>query len=138
MKPILLVVILLVAQSALSQTLHKETLFGVHPITVKLKPNVTMEQFKTFFVNEVLPEYEKQWVGLKGYLIKSVRGDHKDRYAIVWVFDTEKARDRYFNTDGTPNDLEKVAFEKVKPVEDKLAATYGTYTIEYKDDWVVQ
>jgi hypothetical protein len=137
MKPILLIVMLLVTQYACSQTLHKETLFGVHPITVQLKPSVTMEQFKTFFVNEVLPEYEKQWVGLKGYLVKSVRGDHKDGYAIVWVFDTEKARDRYFNADGTPNDLEKIAFEKVKPIEEKLAR-YGTYTIDYKDDWVVQ
>jgi hypothetical protein len=137
MKPIPLIVMLLVTQYACSQTQHKETLFGVHPITVQLKPNVTMEQFKTFFVNEVLSEYEKHWVGLKGYLVKSVRGDHKDHYAIVWVFDTEKARDGYFNADGTPNDLEKVAFEKVKPIEEKLAR-YGTYTIDYKDDWVVQ
>ena len=125
------------ANSAVGQTLHKETLLGLHLITVELQPNVTMDQFKTFFVKEVLPEYEKQWVGLKGYLVKSVRGEYKDRFAIIWVFDTEKARDRYFNADGSPNDLEKIAMEKVKPIEGKLTK-YGTYTIKYMDDWVVQ
>lgn len=120
-----------------SQNLHKETLFGVHVITVQLKPGATMEQFKNFFVTYVLPEYEKHWKGLKGYLVKSARGPYKNRFAVVWLFDTEEIRDGYFNEDGTPNEFEKAAFTKVEPIEEKLKQ-YGTYTIEYMDDWVVQ
>lgn len=136
-KIILLFTLSLVSNFCLSQNLHKETLFGVHIITVELKPGATMEQFKNFFVTYVVPEYEKHWKGLRGYLVKSVRGPYKNRFAIVWLFDTEKIRDSYFNSDGTPNEFENAAFKKVQPIEEKLKQ-YGTYSIEYMDDWVVQ
>jgi len=137
MRQAILPVLFLMSACCFSQNLHKETLFGVHLITVELKPGATMNQFRDFFVKEVLPDYEKHWKGLKGYLVRSVRGPSKDRFAIVWMFDTERIRDSYFNSDGTPNELEKDALEKVKPVEQKLNK-FGTYTIQYMDDWVVQ
>ncbi|HEV8513531.1 MAG TPA: hypothetical protein VGQ59_09645 [Cyclobacteriaceae bacterium] len=136
-KIMLIPVFMIMANLAVAQGLQKGNLFGVHLVTVELKPNVKMDEFKAFFVNEVLPQYEKNWVGLKGYLVKSVRGDYKDRFFVVWLFESEKARDKYFNADGTPNDLEKAAFERVGPVEEKLKK-FGTYTIKYTDDFVVQ
>jgi len=136
-KQLFILVLMMIANLAGAQGLQKGNLFGVHLVTVELKPNVKIEEFKIFFVNEVLPQYEKSWVGLKGYLVKSVRGEYKDRFFIVWLFESENARDKYFNADGTPNDLEKAAFEKVGPVEEKLKK-YGTYTIKYTDDFVVQ
>ena len=136
-KLLFILVLVMMANLTRAQGLKKGNLFGVHLVTVELNPNVKMEEFKNFFVNEVLPQYEKSWVGLKGYLVKSVRGEYKDRFFIVWLFESENARDKYFNADGTPNDLEKAAFEKVGPVEEKLKK-YGTYTIKYTDDFVVQ
>ena len=136
-KQIFLLAIVIATNFSFAQGLQKGNLFGVHIVTVELQPNVTSEQFKTFFVKEVLPEYEKSWQGLKGYLVKSVRGEYKDRFAIVWLFESEKARDKYFNKDGSANNLEKAAFERVKPIEEKLKK-YGTYTIKYTDDFVVQ
>jgi hypothetical protein len=136
-KQILIVAITLMANFSFGQRLQKGNLFGLHTITVNLNPNVTLDEFKTFFVRKVIPEYEKHWTGLKGYLVKSVRGEYKNSFAIVWLFETEAARDKYFNADGSPNELEKSAFEKVKPSEEELKK-YGTYTIKYMDDWVVQ
>ena len=136
-KHILIIAITLLTNFAFAQGLQKGNLFGLHVITINLKPNVTDDQFKTFFVSKVLPEYEKQWTGLKGYLIKSVRGEYKNRFAIVWLFESEKARNKYFNVDGTANELEKSALEKVKPIEEALKK-YGTYTVKYMDDWIVQ
>jgi hypothetical protein len=136
-KQMLILTFIVIANLGIAQGLQKGNLFGVHLVTIELKPNVKMDEFKTFFVNEVLPQYEKSWMGLKGYLVKSVRGDYKDQFLIVWLFESEKARDKYFNADGTPNDLEKVAFERVGPVEERLKK-YGTYTIKYTDDFVVQ
>ena len=127
----------LVYQFSFGQGLKKDNLFGVHVITVSLKPDATIEEFKSFFVKEVLPEYKKHWRGLEGYLLKSARGEYKDSFAIMWLFESEKIRDSYFNSDGTPNSEELKAFEKVKPIEEKLSK-YGTYTIKYMDDWVVQ
>jgi hypothetical protein len=131
------VAILLIANVAFGQGLRKGNLIGVHKITVTLKPNVTMDQFETFYVDKVLPEYEKAWVGLKGYLLRSFRD--KNSFAIVWLFESEAARNKYFTSDDKPNELEKAAYAKVKPVEDELEK-YGTYTVDYKndDDWVVR
>jgi len=138
MKKILFIIAaLFIANLTFAQQLQKGNLFGVHVITVQLKPNATMEQFTTFFVNQVLPEFEKHWDGLKGYLLKSARGEYKNRFAITWMFKTEAIRNKYFNADDTPNDLEKAAWEKVKPIQKELEK-YGTYTVKYMDDWIVQ
>jgi len=134
----IIITVLLLTNFSFGQAgFQKGNLFGLHLVTVNLKPNATIEQFKTFFTDKVIPEYEKTWVGLKGYLVRSVRGEYKNSFAIVWLFESEAARDRYFNADGTMNELEKAANEKVKPIEEELKK-YGAYTIQYKDDWVVQ
>jgi hypothetical protein len=134
---IIILPMILTASLCFGQGLQRGNLFGVHVITVNLKPHATLDEFKTFFVDNVIPEYEKAWVGLRGYLVRSVRGEYKTSFAIVWLFTTEAARDRYFTADGKPNDLEKAAFERVRPIEEALKK-YGTYTVKYKDDWLVQ
>jgi hypothetical protein len=121
-----------------SPGLQRGQLFGVHVITVTLEPHATLDQFKQVFVSRVLPEYEKQWVGLRGYLVQSARGPSKNRLAIVWLFESEAARDRYFTPGDKPNDLEKAALAAIKPIEESLLQAYGSYTITYQDDWVVQ
>jgi hypothetical protein len=130
---------LLLSSGCYAQGLERGNLLGVHVMTVTLKSGATMEEFQSFYVREVIPEYEKNWPGLKGYLLKSFFEDSKNKFAIVWLFKTVADRNRNFNADGTANELEKAALEKVKPVEEKLKK-YGTYTVEYKheDDWVVQ
>jgi len=109
-------------------------------MTVNLNPNVSMDEFKNFYVREVIPEYEKNWPGLKGYLLKSFFSDSKNSFAIVWLFKTEADRNRNFDANGRANELERAALEKVKPVEEKLKKLYGSYTVKYthEDDWVVQ
>jgi hypothetical protein len=118
--------------------LQRGQLFGVHVLTVTLKPDVTLDQFIQVFVSRVIPEYEKHWIGLHGYLVQSARGPSKNRLAIVWLFESEAARNRYFTPGDTPNDLEKAGLEAVKPIEAWLKEHYGTYTVTYLDDWVVQ
>ena len=136
-KQIIIIAITLMANFSFGQGLQKGNLFGLHLTTVNLKPNVTIDEFKTFFVTKVIPEYEKAWIGLKGYLVKSFKRENS--FAIIWLFESEAARNKYFTADDKPNELEKAAYEKVKPIEEELKK-YGTYTIAYKDedDWVVQ
>lgn len=132
------IVCLLLANPGNGQSLQRDNLFGVHLIDVQLNPAVTMEAFEAFFVQRVIPEYEKHWIGLKGHLVKSVRGEHQNKFAIVWVFATEPTRDYYFNPDGSMHQREREALQKVEPIEAELKAKYGSYTITYMDDWVVQ
>jgi hypothetical protein len=120
--------------------LERGNLIGVHVVTVDLKPGVSMEDFTKFYVEHVLLEYEKSWPGLEGYLLKSFFSDSKNKFAVVWLFNTVEDRNRNFNADGTANQLERAAQARVKPIEDKLKEMYGSYTVEYthEDDWVVQ
>jgi len=132
--------LLLASSLCYGQGLERGNLIGVHLVTVNLKPNATMEGFTKFYVERVLPEYEKTWPGLKGYLLKSFFSDSKNKFAIVWLFKTVEDRNRNFNADGSANQLEKTALERVKPIEEKLKNLYGSYTVQYthEDDWVVQ
>lgn len=133
---ILITALVLMAAFSFAQKLQKGNLLGLHIITITLKPNVAMDQFKAFFISKVIPEYEKQFQGVKGYLTKSIRGENENNFAMIWLFETETARNRYFNADGTSNDLGKSAGEKTNAV-DKELENLGTYTTKY-NDWVVQ
>src|SRR5688572_11980069 len=62
MKTLIIISALSIAcQFSFGQGLKKDNLFGVHVITVSVKPGASIEEFKGFFVKEVLPEYEKHW-----------------------------------------------------------------------------
>jgi hypothetical protein len=137
MKKLIFITVLTWAVSfSYGQSLQKGNLLGLHIMTVKLNSNSTMNEFRTFFIGKVIPEYEKQFQGVKGYLVKAVRGENSNSFGIVWLFDTEQSRDKYFNTDETPNDLGKAAIEKVNIIEKELEKI-GTYETKWTD-WVVQ
>jgi hypothetical protein len=133
-------VALLISSFGYAQGLERGNLVGVHVVKVNLNPGATIEGFISFYVREVIPEYEKSWPGLKGYLLKSFFSDSKNKIAIIWLFKTVEDRNRNFNADGTANEVERANLAKVKPIEEKLKKLYGDYTVEYthEDDWVVQ
>src|SRR2546430_14100263 len=107
-RRLIITALLLFGSSAgYAQGLERGNLIGVHVVTVNLNPNASMEDFTKFYVEQVLPEYEKSWPGLKGYLLKSFFGDSKNKFAIVWLFKTVEDRNRNFNADGSANELEK-------------------------------
>ena len=137
MKKLFLIgAIILVSNFSFGQSLQKGNLVGLHIMTVNLNSGATMDQFQTFFISKVIPEYEKQFQGVKGYLVKAVRGENNNSFGIVWLFDTEQSRDKYFSADGNPNDLGKSAVEKVSVIEKELEKL-GTYTTKFTD-WVIQ
>ena len=76
MKNLILTAALILAfGTTFGQMLNKGNLIGVHHITVNLDPDVTMNQFKDFYVNKVIPEYEKHIDG-KLYLLNGIRGEN--------------------------------------------------------------
>jgi hypothetical protein len=70
--------LLLLAGVAHAQPLRKGNLVGVHHMSVKLQPKVTMEQFVDFYNKKAVPEYEKAWPGWKVYPVRRVRGEKAD------------------------------------------------------------
>ena len=125
---------------SLAQRLERGNLIGVHLITPDLRPNVTIDEFASAYVRDVLPEYEKNWPGLKGYVLKAFFRDSKNQLAVVWLFKTVEDRNRNFDVNDRANELERAALAKVKPFEDRFKQKYGNYSVTYtrEDDWVVQ
>ena len=133
-----LVLVVSTGFSVTGQSLQRDNLFGVHVLDVQLNPGKTLEDWKEFYVREVIPVYEASWMGLRAHLLESVRGEYAGKLAIMWVFATEPTRDYYFNPDGSMHQREIDALAKVEPIEARLREEIGDFTIEYRDDWVVQ
>ena len=53
-KSILLIVIAFFAITVFAQPVKKGNLVGVHVVIVGLKPGVTMEQFKDYYINNYI------------------------------------------------------------------------------------
>jgi hypothetical protein len=135
-KLIIATVFILLTGTVFSQTLKKGTVLAIHNITVTLAPGVTMDQYMEFLSDKFLPEAEKNFDGWKGFLVKSDRGENINSIAVVYYIESLEARDKYFKSDGTMNDVGNAAVEKMSPIMEELKKL-GTYTREY-DDWVIQ
>lgn len=121
---------------AQGQHLKKGNLLGLHVLTIELKPGATMQQVIDYYNNTYFPSLTKNAKGIKGYLVKGRRGEDVNRLAVLWVFPTEAARNRYFKEDGSTTALGDQLLEKlaaVNPGLEKLATVTGAYT-----DWVIQ
>jgi len=138
MKKLLLTaaVLLLLAGTTFGQTLQKGNLLGFHVTTVDLKPAVTIEQYQEFFISKVIPEIEKNYPGWKAYSVKGIRGENENSFGVIYVIKSEEHRDKYFNEDGSLNELGTATQEKLNPVFEELEKL-GTYTSTYTD-WIVQ
>ncbi|KPK85547.1 MAG: hypothetical protein AMS27_06970 [Bacteroides sp. SM23_62_1] len=128
-------VVLLLGGIASGQSLEKGNLVGTHVISVELKAGVTMEKWQKFVVEKYIPELEKNYEGFKIYLLKGIRGPNANSLGFIWVIKSEKERDKYFNADGSENELGLVIQEKLVPVMEELEKL-GPFTYEYTD-WIV-
>ena len=138
MKKLILITaaLLLVAGTTFGQTLQKGNLVGHHVLTINLDPDATMNQFIDFYVNKSIPEFEKNFPGMKVYLAKGIRGENENSFGVFYIADSVEDRDKYWNEDGTLNELGNSAWEKLQPVFEE-GSKLGTFTTTYTD-WVIQ
>jgi hypothetical protein len=135
-KLILVAALILIAGITFGQSLQKGNLVGTHVVEVSLKPGVTMEQYTEFIIKKYIPEAEKIWIGWKVYLVKGIQGENINSFGLIFIIKSQKDRDKYYNADGTGNELGNTAYEKFKPMQDELEKL-GTFTTKYTD-WVIQ
>jgi hypothetical protein len=120
-----------------AQEVKKGTLVGVHTFDdVKLAPGVTMEQFVNAFNTKMIPAMEKTHSGWKWFPIKRIRGEKSALYGVMAVIPSVKERDKYYNADGSANELEKAAQKITEPVW-KEVEKLGTIPTDRYIDWLV-
>jgi hypothetical protein len=135
-KLVFIAVMILLSGFTFGQSLQKGTLIGTHVITVTLNPGITMDKYMEFVNTKLLPELEKNMPGWKVYLLKGIRGENNDGFGLLYVIKSAQDRDKYYNADGSDNELMKSVNEKLKPLTDELGKL-GTFTSKYTD-WVIQ
>lgn len=114
-------------------SLKKGNIVGVHVITLKLKPGVTVNGFIDHYNKTVIPEMAKIWPEAHTYVIKGLRGEQANRVGLIYVFESEAVRNKYFKADGTPTEAALPILDRL----DQLEKTHGEYERKYTD-WVVQ
>jgi len=118
-----------------SQTLEKDNLIGMHVIDIRLDPDVTMNQFLKFYKEIGIPASEKAFPGMKIAIAQGMIGQLENRFAVLYLFESQSVRDLYFTDDGgfTAAGAKGIKdMEAVQNEQDKLGTTTYVYT-----DWKI-
>ena len=121
------------------QTVRKGSLLGLHVGTPTLKEGITMQDYTNFYTSKFIPAAEKAFPGVKVYLLKSVRGQDSTSMGVVFIFNSEADRNKYWNNDGTMTELGKAADAKMSEIGKELDKyqTSSNAPDRY-NDWVIQ
>lgn len=138
-KALFFFVFALIGIFSFAQTVHKGSLLGLHWSTPALKDGVTMEAYTKFYTTEAIPAYEKAFPGIKMYLIKSIRGQDSSSIGVIYMFNSEADRNKYFNNDGTMTEAGNAANATLTDIG-KEFDKYETSSnaADRYNDWLVQ
>jgi len=115
--------------------LESGVLFGLHSYEIKLKENVTSEQFEKYYMDEYIPACEEIMPGVKFYLLKGDRGEYDNKYGALIYFKSLEERDMWIPEPGKMSEKGEKAMEKFQPYVDKLNELI-TYKSKFTD-WLV-
>ena len=137
-KLIIAATIILLAGVAVGQTLQKGNTVSVHSLTITLEPDVTMAQYVDI-INKSIPEWEKALPGLELFLMKGLNKENENTYALIFLYESLKDFNKYWNSDGTFNALTSEggkAWKNFQLVLDEMHK-WGSFDAEISD-WVIQ
>jgi hypothetical protein len=123
-----------------SQTLKKGAVIAVNTYTFTLKPDVKMDQFIDFYVNKYIPEFEKNYPGVKEFLLTGNRGEKKNQIGVIDYFESVAIRDKYYpiENDTTMNAVVKAAEEKMKSVNEEVGKFFVPGSTRVYTDWLIK
>jgi len=133
---ILMATLLMMAVTTFGQSLKKGNLVGVHTVKVDLKAGATIEQYKDLLRTKWMPAMNKNNADMKGYLLEGIRGEAENSIGFMFIYPSAEARNKYWNEDGTPTELQTAMGEKMQAVTDE-GIKIGTWSSSYTD-WLVQ
>jgi hypothetical protein len=123
-----------------AQTLKKGAVIAINTYTFTLKPEVTINQFMDFFVNKYIPEFEKNYPGVKEFLLYGNRGEKKNQIGVLEYFESIAVRDKYYpvENDTTMSVVVKAAEEKMKAINEEQGKFFVGDGIRVYTDWVIK
>ena len=133
---ILIAAVFMMAGTIYGQTFNKGNCFIIHVLTVTPAPNATLDQYFDFFKNKYIPEMEKNMPGVKGYVVKGVKGECVNCYGAIRIYKSKADQDKYFNEEGSNTEIMNAVNEKMKPLLDEMEKL-GTVTTK-NTTWEIQ
>jgi len=115
-KLVAFIVIILLVGASSEQTLNEGAVISINYITFVLKPDVPLNEFVDFIIKKHIPEFEKNFPGVKEYLLWGDKGVNKYQLAIMEVYESIAMRDKYWKYVDVPTDEGKSAKEKMEPL----------------------
>lgn len=108
--------------------------------TVNLNPGVTMDQWINFYATKYIPEMEKAYPGVKEYVVWGDRGEKKDQFGSIMIFESKEVRDKYYPTPDstTPSEAAAAAEEKLKTINEEFAKYLQDGGKRVYTDWIVK
>jgi hypothetical protein len=129
---------ILISITLSGQNLQKGTLLGHHSGEVILNPDVTMNQYLSFLKEKLIPGYEKNFPGMKVYVLKGIRGESANAVSILMAFPSESVRDKYFKPDGGFSELGEAANKNMTSVYEEGNKYLKNWEADKYTDWLVQ
>ena len=137
-KVVFLMAIFLFTGLAFGQTLKKGAVIVVDTYEMTLKPDVSMNQFLDYYMNKYIPEFEKNYPGIKVFITYGDRGEHKYEIGTILYIESVEIRDKYWPTeDGESSEVAKAAEAKMTLISQEA----GKYIVNGKrtfTDWIIQ
>lgn len=136
-KLILIATLIIMAVATYGQSLKKGNTLGFHLSTLTLNPNVTMDQYLDFCKTKLIPAYERNFSGVKVYLVKGIKGECLNCNGMILAWKTKAEMEKYWKEDGSATEIGKAANAKLKPLFDELGKLAKSTDNKYTD-WEVQ
>lgn len=132
--------LILIAGINYGQAFPKGAILGLHegsPVT--LNHGYTMDQYLTFLKEKYVPEFEKNWPGIKLYFLLGKRGQSENNLGVLYVLESDAVRNKYWSAEGQLSEVGMAANAKMKALDEennkyvKPSDAQDKYT-----DWVIQ
>lgn len=123
-----------------AQTLKKGAIIAVNTYTFTLNPDVTMNQFLNFYTNKYIPEFEKNYPGVKEFVLSGNRGEKKNQIGVIDYFESVAVRDKYYpvENDTTMSEVVKSSEEKMKTINEEMGKFFMPGSTRVYTDWLIK
>lgn len=135
-KLAIITALILFAGISFGQSLKSGSIVAVHHYKIVLQPDVTFNQFMEFMENTYKPSFEKAFPGTEIIGLWGDRGELKNTFAGVVIFDSMETRDKYFpvEDEGGENwtEEQQKTWQNIRDGIGKLTLDFATIYTDWK------
>lgn len=139
-KTLVMLCFLGILSQASGQTLKEGSVVAMNTYTFNLNPDVTMNQWINFYKTRYIPEMEKAYPGVKEYIVWGDRGENKNQFGTILIFESVELRDKYYPVEDseTLSEAAQIAEGKLKAINEEFGKYILNGTTRYYTDWIVR